>query len=64
MSRPLPSGRTATATVSPNCGGITKEAETRIMWLLELVEKGVMHAEDAKLRDRLIGLKLRRDEVG
>jgi len=34
------------------------------MRLLELVEKGLMHAEDAELRDRLIGLKLRRDEVG
>ena len=32
-----------------------KEAETGIMRLLELVEKGLMHAEDAGLRDRLIG---------
>jgi hypothetical protein len=41
-----------------------KDAEAGIMRLLELVEKGLMHAEDAELRDRLIALKLRRDEVG
>lgn len=40
-----------------------KEAEAGIVRLLELVEKGMMHAEDQELRDRLIGLKLRRDEI-
>jgi len=40
-----------------------KEAEAGIMRLLELVEKGLMRAEDGELRERLIGLKLRRDEI-
>ena len=33
------------------------------MQLLELVENGLMHAEDAELRERLTGLKLQRDEI-
>ena len=40
-----------------------KEAEAAIARLLELVEKGLMGAEDLALRERLIGLKLRRDEL-
>jgi hypothetical protein len=39
------------------------EAEAGIRRLLELVEKGLMHAEDTELRDRLIALKLQRDEL-
>lgn len=39
----------------------TKAAITR---LLELVEKGVMDLEDPELRQRLIDLKFRRDELG
>jgi site-specific DNA recombinase len=39
------------------------DAEAGIMRLLELVEKGLMHAEDTELRERLIGLRLRRDEL-
>ncbi len=39
------------------------EAEAGIRRLLELVEKGLMHAEDAELRDRLVTLKLQRDEL-
>ncbi len=39
------------------------EAEAGIRRLLDLVEKGLMHAEDAELRDRLIALKLQRDEL-
>ena len=41
-----------------------KEAEAAITRLLELIEKGVMDADDASLRDRLVGLKLQRDELG
>jgi hypothetical protein len=40
-----------------------KEAEAAIMRLLELVEKGLMEAEDPSLKERLIGLKVRRDEL-
>jgi site-specific DNA recombinase len=40
-----------------------KEAETSIVRLLELVEKGLMDAEDPNLKERLIGLKVRRDEL-
>ena len=40
-----------------------KDAETGLTRLLELVEKGVMDAQDASLRERLIGLKVRRDEL-
>lgn len=40
-----------------------KEAEAKIMRLLELVENGLMHPEDAELKERLIGLKLQRDEI-
>ena len=40
-----------------------KEVEASISRLLDLVEKGVMAAEDASLRDRLVGLKLQRDEL-
>ena len=40
-----------------------KETEAKIMRLLELVENGLMHAEDAELRERLTGLKLQRDEI-
>ena len=39
-----------------------KEAEASLTRLLELVEKGLMDAEDPSLRERLIGLKVRRDE--
>jgi site-specific DNA recombinase len=39
-----------------------KEAEAAIARLLELVERGLMDAEDPALRERLIGLKLRRAE--
>ncbi len=40
-----------------------KETEAAIASLLELVEKGLMDSEDPALRERLIGLKLRRDEL-
>jgi site-specific DNA recombinase len=40
-----------------------KETEAAIARLLELVEKGLMDAEDPSLRERLIGHKLRRDEL-
>ena len=40
-----------------------KEVEAAIARLLELVEKGLMDAEDPSLRERLIGLKVRRDEL-
>jgi site-specific DNA recombinase len=39
------------------------EAEAGIRRLLQLVETGLMHAEDPELKDRLINLKLRRDEA-
>jgi hypothetical protein len=31
--------------------------------LLELVEKGLMEAEDPAMRERLVGLKLQRDQI-
>jgi len=40
-----------------------KDAEAAIARLLGLVEQEVMEAEDPSLRDRLIGLKLQRDEL-
>ncbi|MGA2493787.1 MAG: hypothetical protein ABSF67_12650 [Roseiarcus sp.] len=40
-----------------------KDAEAAIARLLELVEKGLTDAEDPSLRERLIGLKLRRDDL-
>ncbi len=40
-----------------------KEAVAAITRLLELVEKGLMDAEDPSLRERLIGLKVRRDAL-
>ncbi len=40
-----------------------KEAEAGIARLLGLVEKGLMDAEDPALRERLIALKLQRDET-
>ncbi len=40
-----------------------KEAEASLTRLLELVEKGLMDAEDPSLRERLIGMKVRRDEL-
>lgn len=40
-----------------------KDAEAGIVRLLALVEQGVMDAEDASLRERLVGLKVRRDEL-
>ena len=40
-----------------------KETETAITRLLTLVEKGLMDADDPSMRERLIGLKLRRDEL-
>lgn len=39
------------------------EAEAGIRRLLELVEKGLMHAKDPDLKDRLVNQKLRRDEA-
>ena len=40
-----------------------KEAEAGIARLLTLVEEGTMAAEDPSLRERLVGLKVRRDEL-
>jgi len=40
-----------------------KEAEAGIAPLLELVEKGLMDAEDASMRERLVNLRFRRDEL-
>ncbi len=40
-----------------------KEAEAGLARLLELVEKGLLHVEDSALRERLVGLKLQRDEI-
>ena len=40
-----------------------KEAEVGIARLLELVEKGLMDAEDPGLRERLVALRFRRDEL-
>ncbi|WP_407925580.1 recombinase zinc beta ribbon domain-containing protein [Geminicoccus flavidas] len=40
-----------------------KEAEAGITRLLELVEKGVLDASDASLRERLVNLRFRRDEL-
>ena len=39
------------------------EAEAGIRRLLELVEKGLMNAEDPELKERLVNQKLRRDEA-
>ena len=39
-------------------------AKAAITRLLELVEQGLMDAEDASLRERLTSLKVRRDELG
>ncbi len=40
-----------------------KEAEASIARLLQLVEQGVMEAEDAALRERLVTLRFQRDEL-
>ena len=40
-----------------------KEAETGIAQLLELVEKGLVDAEDASMRERLVNLRFRRNEL-
>lgn len=40
-----------------------QEAEAAIVRLLGLVEKGLMEAEDPSLKDRLVGLKVQRDEL-
>lgn len=40
-----------------------KETEAAITRLLTLVEKGLMDADDPSMRERLIGQKLRRDEL-
>ncbi|MGB3719470.1 MAG: recombinase family protein [Hyphomicrobiaceae bacterium] len=40
-----------------------KETEAGIARLLELVEKGLFEAEDASLRERLVNLRFRRDEL-
>lgn len=40
-----------------------KEAEAALMRLLDLVEKGLMDAGDPSLRERLVGLRLQRDEL-
>jgi len=39
------------------------DAKAGITKLLELVEKGVMEAEDPEMRERLVALKLKRDET-
>ena len=39
------------------------DAKAGIVKLLELVEKGIMEAEDPEMRERLIALKLKRDET-
>lgn len=41
-----------------------EEAKAGLQRLLGLVEKGLMHDEDPEFRERLRGLKLRRDETG
>jgi hypothetical protein len=41
-----------------------KDAEAAITRLLSLVEQGVMEAEDASLKERLVSLKIRRDTRG
>lgn len=40
-----------------------KETEAAIARLLELVEKGLMDAEDPAMRERLVNLRFRRDEL-
>lgn len=40
-----------------------KDAEAAIVRLLELVERGLMEAEDPNLKERLVGLKVQRDEL-
>jgi site-specific DNA recombinase len=40
-----------------------KDAEAAIVRLLGLVEKGLMEAEDPNLKERLVGLKVQRDEL-
>ena len=40
-----------------------KEAEAGLTRLLELVEKGLMDAEDGSMRERLVSLRFRRDEL-
>jgi site-specific DNA recombinase len=40
-----------------------KEAEAGISRLLDLVEKGIMEADDSALRDKLEGLRFRRNEL-
>lgn len=40
-----------------------KEAEAGIARLLELVEKGLMDAENTSMRERLVNLRFRRDEL-
>lgn len=40
-----------------------KEAEVGVTRLLELVEKGLLQPDDPAMRDRLIPLRLRRDEL-
>lgn len=40
-----------------------KDAEAGLARLLELVEKGLIDAEDASLRERMVALRFRRDEL-
>ncbi|WP_209714876.1 MULTISPECIES: recombinase family protein [Asticcacaulis] len=40
-----------------------KEAEAGLNRLLELVERGIMEADDPSLRDKLVGLRFRRNEL-
>ena len=40
-----------------------RDAEAGILRLLELVEQGLMHAEDGLFRERLVALKIKRDEL-
>ena len=39
-----------------------KEAKAAVTRVLQLVENGTMDANDPGIRDRLVGLKLQRDE--
>lgn len=40
-----------------------RDAQAALARLLSLVEKGLMEAEDPSLKERLLGLKLQRDEL-
>ena len=40
-----------------------RDTQAALVRLLSLVEKGLMEAEDPNLKERLVGLKLQRDEL-